>query len=219
MKKLVLIILSITFLLTNSVFAEEELQENIDTNTNINQFIYNPYSETWSLGNATEDSDIQLTKQLVEAGVNYTQFFYNDGSLAATLNTDYEFIRNGKLYGVNNNELKFYEIIYNGEYFEEIPIGADEIQNLFPDTELIRLSQIDSDHKMWLSKPIFKKKDFLFINDSNKSYYKLTPRVKKLQQSEIKGLITIPYYGMFTLDHYGEYKGKIRIYIRGQKWF
>ena len=75
MKKLVLIILSITFLLTNSVFAEEELQENIDTNTNINQFIYNPYSETWSLGNATEDSDIQLTKQLVEAGVNYTQFF------------------------------------------------------------------------------------------------------------------------------------------------
>ena len=218
MKKLVLILISAIILLTNTAFAEET-EENLTTNTNNNQLVFNPYSETWSFGNATEDSDIQLTKQLIEGASNYTQFFYNDGSLAATLNTDYEFIRDGRLYGINNNELKFYEIIYNGEYFEEVEIDASEVQNLFPDTELIRLSQIDSDNKMWLNKPLFKKKDFLFINDSDKSYYKLTPRVKKLQQSEIKGLITIPYYGMFTLDHYGEYKGKIRIYIRGKKWF
>lgn len=213
MKKIFFTLMTIAFLSLNNIFAEE-VQEISETQPNISQFIYNPYSETWRTGDVTEDSDVLLNKQLIEGASSYTQFFYSDNTIAGTLNTDYEFIKNGKLYGINNNELKFYEIIFNGDYFEEIELNVEEVQKLFPDTEIIRLSQIDSDNKMWLSKPMFKKKDFLFINDSDKSYYKLTPKMKKLQQSEIKGLITIPFYGMFTLNHFGEYKGKIRIYIR-----
>lgn len=213
MKKIFFTLITVTFLSVNNIYAEE-VQEISEPQSNVSQFIYNPYSETWSTGNVAEESDILLNKQLFEGASTYTQFFYKDGTIAATLNTDYEFIKNGKLFGVNNSELKFYEIIYNGEYFEEIELNVEEIQNLFPNVEIIRLSQIDNDNKMWLSKPMFKKKDFLFINDSNKSYYKLTPKMKKLQQSEIKGLITIPFYGMFTLNHFGEYKGKIRIYVR-----
>ena len=198
---------------TPLVYSNEDINQSEDI-CNIHQAVYNPNTQSWTTNEVKDDNEIILTKKTFEGASTYSQLFYPDERLALTLTSDFEFIKDGMLVGVDNNNLKFNQIIFNGEYFEEIPMTVQEVQKLFPNLEIIQLSLIDSDHKMWLSKPFFKKKDFLFINDSNKSYYKLTPRMKSLQKNDIKGIITIPFFGFFTLDHYGEYKGKIRIYVR-----
>ena len=198
---------------TPLVYSNEDINQSEDI-CNIHQAVYNPNTQSWTTNEVKDDNEIILTKKIFEGASTYSQLFYPDERLALTLTSDFEFIKDGMLVGVDNNNLKFNQIIFNGEYFEEIPMTVQEVQKLFPNLEIIQLSLIDSDHKMWLSKPFFKKKDFLFINDSNKSYYKLTPRMKSLQKNDIKGIITIPFFGFFTLDHYGEYKGKIRVYVR-----
>ena len=198
---------------TPLVYSNEDINQSEDI-CNIHQAVYNPNTQSWTTNEVKDDNEIILTKKTFEGASTYSQLFYPDERLALTLTSDFEFIKDGILVGVDNNNLKFNQIIFNGEYFEEIPMTVQEVQKLFPNLEIIQLSLIDSDHKMWLSKPFFKKKDFLFINDSNKSYYKLTPRMKSLQKNDIKGIITIPFFGFFTLDHYGEYKGKIRVYVR-----
>ena len=212
LKKLILFFF-LFLISTPLVFSNEDNIQNEDI-CNIYQAVYDLNTQSWTTDETIDDNKIVLSKKTFEGASSYSQLFYPDEKLALTLTSDFEFIKDGMLVGVDNNNLKFNQIIFNGEYFEEIPMTVQEVQKLFPDLEIIQLSLIDSDHKMWLSKPFFKKKDFLFINDSNKSYYKLTPRMKSLQQSEIKGIITIPFFGFFTLDHYGEYKGKIRIYVR-----
>ena len=198
---------------TPLVYSNEDINQSEDI-CNIHQAVYNLNTQSWTTGSVTDTNEIVLTKKTFEGASTYSQLFYPDERLAITLASDFEFIKDGMLVGVDNNNLKFNQIIFNGEFFEEIPMTVQEVQKLFPDLEIIQLSLIDSDHKMWLSKPFFKKKEFLFINDSNKSYYKLTPRMKSLQKNDIKGIITIPFFGFFTLDHYGEYKGKIRVYVR-----
>lgn len=204
----VLFFLLLTF---HSVMAEEVREIADDTQTKL---FYNIDTNVWSEDYAVNDNHIVITKKIIDSASSYIQLFYPDESLALTLASDLISIRKGVLVGINNNELRFSKIVYEDGYFEEIPITALEVQKLFPETEVVRLSLLDSDNKMWLEKPFFKKKDFLFVNDSNKSYYKLTPKFKKIQKSEIKCMFTIPCFGMFTLTHFGERNGKIRIYVR-----
>lgn len=216
MKKFLLILLSLFLMNFLIVFAEENSEEvnEYDAIHNIYQAVYNPETNLWSKEASLEYDEIILTKKTIEGASTYSQLFYSDERLALTITSDFDFIKDGRFIGVDNNNLKFNEIIYNGDTFEEVPLSLLDIQKLFPDTELLRLSQIDADHKMWIHKPLFKKKEFLIVNDSDKSYYKLAPKMKLLQKSEIKGLITIPTYGFYTFTHFGEYKGKIRIYVR-----
>lgn len=216
MKKFLLILLSLFLMNFSFVFAEENIEKinEYDAIHNIYQAVYNPETNIWTADKVVDEENIILTKKTIEGASAYSQLFYPDERLALTLTTDFEFIKDGRFIGIDNNNLKFYEVIYNGDYFEEVPLSLLEIQKLFPDTEILRLSQIDADHKMWIHKPLFKKKEFLIVNDSDKSYFKLTPKMKLLQKSEIKGLIIIPTYGFYTFTHFGEYKGKIRIYVR-----
>lgn len=216
MKKTLLILFSLFLINFSASYAEEITNESNEVvlYENIYQAVYNPETNLWSKEASLEESEIILTKKTIEGASTYSQLFYSDERLALTITSDFDFIKDGRFVGVDNNNLKFNEIIYNGDTFEEVPLSLLEIQKLFPDIELLRLSQIDADHKMWIHKPLFKKKEFLIVNDSDKSYYKLAPKMKLLQKFEIKGLITIPTYGFYTFTHFGEYKGKIRIYVR-----
>ena len=67
---------------------------------------------------------------------------------------------------------------------------------------------------MWLHKPLFKKKTILLVNDTDRYFHKITCKSKNIQDSEIKGLITIPRYGIIRFTHFGKHKGKLTFYIR-----
>ena len=208
MKKICFLLLAMFIFLP--VFADIEDFDYVDDGQ---QITYNQYNDFWTIGGVNED-DIVLYKKLYDGAGSYSQYLDSDDKIIFTLTTNLEFVKDGVLYAINNDEFKYYRIVCNGQSFEEIPLSYGEIQELFPDVNIISLTLIDDDNKMWIHKPIGQKKKILFINDSDKYFHKLAPKCIKAQDEKIKGLVTISRYGIYNFTHFGERDGKLTIYVR-----
>lgn len=208
MKK-VLVVLSL-LVGCNFVFANPNPYDVI---YNEYQAVYTPSENTWSAGGLADDR-IVFTKEVVEGAGSYSRYNYEDGSLAFALSTDCEIIKDGNLIVVDNNLLRYYRIIYDNGSFEQVPMSAEEVQQIFPDAELFKVSNIDNDGKTWLHKPLLKKKTILLFNDTDRFFHKITCKSKNAQDSDIKGLITFSRYGIYRFKHFGKHKGELVFYIR-----
>ena len=175
--------------------------------------VYSKASSMWSNLESAED-DIVLKKTLIEGVGSHSIYNKEDGSLAFALSTNYEFVKDGKLIIVDNDLLKYYEMIYDADSFKQRELTEAEIQEIFPDYEVFRISQIDSDNKIWIHKPFGKNRKLVLVNDTDRFFHRISCRWKNVQDSEIKGLISISRYGIITFKHFGERDGKLIFYIR-----
>lgn len=208
MKKVFLVLL--TLLVCNFSYAEDNLHNAI---RNEDTIVYSLEDSSWKRFSGEEDGII-ITKQLVEGTGSCSIYNNADGTLAFALATDYELINDGKLIIVDNNMLKYYKLLYNGESFEQVLLSEDEVKSIFPDVEIYKLSCVDSDGKMWLHKPLGKQRNLLLFNDTDRCFHSLNTLSKGVQDSEIKGLIKINKYGIIRFSHFGERDGKLVFYIR-----
>lgn len=208
MKKILLILLS--FLFSATAFAEENIHNAIYNNDKVFCSVLDSSWATVGIG----EGKLVLIKQLDEGTGSCSIYNYEDGTLAFALATDYELINNNKLIVIDNNLLKYYKIVYNGQSFEQIPLTENEIKELFPQAEIFKISWIDSDDKMWLHKPFLKQRTLILVNDTDRCFHKLNTNSKNVQDSEILGLITINKYGRIKFSHFGERDGKLVFYIR-----
>lgn len=214
MKKFLLILLSLFLINFSFVYAEENIEEIPNNFINHNDKIfYSELNNTWHT-ELLEDENLVLKKTLYEGAGSYSIYNKEDGSLAFALATDCELINNGKLIIVDNNVLKYYKLEYNNGSVEQIELTDEEIQEIFPQAEIFKLSQIDSDNKIWLHKPFKKQRTLILVNDTNKFFHGITCKSKNVQDPEIKGLIKISRYGIIRFTHFGEYKGSLTFYIR-----
>lgn len=204
MKKIIYSFL--TFLFVHFSVCAQEI-------TNDTTVYYSEFMNAWSIENMAGDS-LVLTKKLIEGTGSYSLYNYSDGSLAFALTTDCEFIKDDKLIIIDNNLLKYYKLVFNGNGFEQIELSLEEIEKIFPDTSILKISEIDPDNKMWIHKPLFKNKKILLVNDTDRYFHKISCKSKNIQDSKIKGLITISRYGIFKFKHYGQRDGKLIFYIR-----
>ena len=204
MKKFLLFLM--LFIGTNIVFASE-----FEAVLNDQQVFFS--TQGWSK-EANIDNSRVLTKKSQEGIGAYSQYLYSNGDIAFTLATDKEFIYQNKLITVKDDTLSFCQIINNDDEFVEIPLSLPEVQEVFADAEMIRMSLFCEDGKIWIHKPLFKKKKFLLINDTNNYYSGLHSKSKLEQDELVKGLINIHRYGIFTLKHYGKHDGELKIYVR-----
>lgn len=193
-----------------SVYALSLEEEFIDADSEV---VYSISDSIWRREKISDD-DIVLKKTLIEGAGSYSIYNYEDESLAFALATPCELIRNGNLLIVDNNLLKYYKLIYDGQGFEQVILSAEEVQKLFPEADLLRTSFIESDDKIWIHKPFLKKKTILLFNDTDGFYHQITCKSKNVQKSEIKGLLTIPRYGIIRFTHYGKRNGKLIFYVR-----
>ena len=213
MKK-VLLSLFLLFGLTNFTFAEEIMEENPHNIIRHNdKILYSQLNSTW-FKEPQDGEELVFIKNLYEGAGSYSIYNKEDGSLAFALATDCELINNGKLIIIDNNVLKYYKLEYNNGSVEQIELTDEEIQEVFPQAEIFKLSQIDSDNKIWLHKPFKKQRTLILVNDTNKFFHGITCKSKNVQDSEIKGLIKISRYGIIRFTHFGEYKGSLTFYIR-----
>ena len=209
MKK-ILICLTL-FLSFNSVFATENPHNAV---YNGDQVFHSNYDSKWSLIDVNTNDKLVLTKELFDGTGSCSTYKNIDNSLAFALSTDFEIIKNGNLIVVDNNLLKYSKIIYNGETFELMPLCDEEIKQAFPDAEIYKMSWIDNDNKMWLHKPLLKKRKLLLVNDTDNFYHQFSCKYKNVQDPEIKGLITINRYGIFRFKHFGKRNGELTFYVR-----
>ena len=208
MIKVFLIIFLLLF--CSPLFANENPHNAI---FNEDKVIYSLISSKWTKDNSGTDKII-LTKQLVEGTGSCSVYKYEDESLAFALATDYELLNNGKLIIIDNNLLKYYKMIFDGENFEQVLMSDEEIREAFPQAEIFKLSWVDSDNKIWIHKPFLKQRILILVNDTESCFHKLNTKSKNVQDSEIKGLIRINKYGRIKFSHFGERDGKLVFYIR-----
>ena len=208
MKKVLLSLLLFSF--SSTVFADENTFNLIK---NEDKVFYSQENSIWLKEPETNNEQI-LTKTLFEGAGSYSIYNKEDGSLAFALATDCELINNGKLIIVDNNILKYYKLEYNGRSIEQIELTDEEIQEVFPEAEIFKLSQIESDNKIWLHKPFRKERTLILVNDTDKFFHGINCKSKNVQNPEIKGLIKISRYGIIRFTHFGEYKGSLTFYIR-----
>ena len=208
MKKVLLSLLLFSF--SSTVFADNNTLNLIK---NEDKVFYSQENSIW-LKEPENNNEQILTKTLFEGAGSYSIYNKEDGSLAFALATDCELINNGKLIIVDNNILKYYKLEYNDGSIEQIELTDEEIQGVFPEAEIFKLSQIESDNKIWLHKPFRKERTLILVNDTDKFFHGINCKSKNVQNPEIKGLIKISRYGIIRFTHFGEYKGNLTFYIR-----
>lgn len=179
------------------VFADNI--EPVGVNT---QVTYSPEANVWNNGSMSEDR-IVLTRKVVDGTGSYSQYLYNDGKEAFTLGSNYEFLCSGKLIAVHNAELKFFEVIYKDSDFSETSLDIDEVQKLFPDAKILRISQF-KDGKMVVKKPLFEKAKYLLLNDTDEYFHKYSFKPSKVKHTPIAGLIETSKSGKITFSHYNQ---------------
>jgi len=207
MKRLLLFLL-LFFSLQTSCLGISEMEIIVDENF----VIYSPLTESWSTGGIIPDG-IVLSKKVQYGNGAYSEYFHHNNKLAFALTSDCEFVKNGTLVSVNNNELKYSKIIYSDNKFVEVSLTSDELKNIFPEAEIIEMSNFKL-NKLSIKKPLFEKKNVLLVNNTKKYYYNPTCTLPKSQTSPIKGFITLYKYGKYSFKHFGEHKGNFLIQVK-----
>lgn len=164
------------------------------------QVVYNPTTKVFSTGGMAP-SRIIMTKKTSAGSGGYSEYYLPNGRLEFTTGGNFEFIDNGKLISVHNADLKFYRIVYeDGKYIETLLKDSD-LKKIFPDAEIIKISQF-KDNSITINKKIFTKKKVLLINDTNGYFYKYSYKPKKIADSYITSLLTLKMPGKITFAHY-----------------
>lgn len=200
-----IIILSILFL-CSPVFAG-----NMEPVLNNTKLFYSPKSNLFSIGKSN-DGDISISKKTSTGTGNYSIYSFSDNNEPTMLGSDYEFVFNGRLITCHNAELKIYELVYNGKNFEEKQLTDAQIQEIFPNAEIIKISQFNQDKKLTVKKHFLKKKDFLLLNDTKEYFHKYSFHPQSVKISPVGGLFKVSSIGKITFSHFGQ--DKYTIYVK-----
>lgn len=200
-----IIILSILFL-CSPVFAG-----NMEPVLNNTKLFYSPKSNLFSIGKSN-DGDISISKKTSTGTGNYSIYSFSDNNEPTMLGSDYEFVFNGRLITCHNAELKIYELVYNGKNFEEKQLTDEQIQEIFPNAKIIKISQFNQDKKLTVKKHFLKKKDFLLLNDTKEYFHKYSFQPQSVKISPVGGLFKAASIGKITFSHFGQ--DKYTIYVK-----
>lgn len=176
------------------------------------QAVYTPSAQTWTTGGMA-DGRIVLTKKTTEGSGNYSEYHYGNGKLAISLHSNFEFIKDGRLIAVDNAGLKYYEVTYNGKNFVEKKLCPDELHKLFPNAEIVKISQF-TNNEYTVKKEVFQNKTLLLVNDTDKYFHKYSFSPKSVQQTDIKGLVKISHFGKIKFSLYGDKNNMLVIRVK-----
>lgn len=178
------------------------------------QAVYIPKINRWSTAGMAPGR-ILLTKKTSIGTGNYSEYYYGNGKLAIALKSNFEFILDEKLYGVDNAGLKYYQITYNKKTkkFTEKQLSEKELQKLFPNAEIVKISQF-TNNEITIKKQAFKDKEILLLNDTDKYFHKYTYKPAKVQPTDIKGLIKVKHIGTVKFSLFGDKTTMLTIKVR-----
>jgi len=128
---------------------------------------YNPSSKTWSRNLGLNDQ--VFSKHMTTGSGGYSEYKTKDNFYDT--DSTYEFLYGGKLYGYNGHTLKFFELLFDGEKFEHRDLTKEEVQFLFPSVKILLVSEFEN-NELTVKLPIFRKKDFMLLNDTDREFYK-----------------------------------------------
>lgn len=192
MKKIFLTLL-ILFSVTLNAYSFDFVENNV---------YYNLQTLKWS-SQRTTAKDIKLFYKLYPTSGGYSEYYNNKGKLAIGPFSNKEFIYNGNLIGIDNGNLKLICYYYDNGFFRNKELDTATVNNLFPNAEIIKISQFQNNTITLYKKP-FEQKQYLIINDTNNNYYKYQFKPANISNENVNGLITVNKFGKITFSHYGD---------------
>lgn len=210
MKK-ILIALFILLTICSKAYSFDYIQEK-------QHVFYNLKTKKWST-EQTSPKDIRLTYKMFVGSGGFSEYYNNKGKLAIGPFSNMEFIHNGDFIGVDNGNMKFVKYVYNNGYFEPVILDETYIQKLFPNIEILKISQFQN-NEITIHKKNFEKKNYLILNDTKRNFYKYSYKPSKVKKTYIAGLIDVYKFGKIVFSHYGtdsELYPALRIYVKRQK--
>lgn len=192
MKKIFLTLL-ILFSVTLNAYSFDFVENNV---------YYNLQTLKWS-SQRTTAKDIKLFYKLYPTSGGYSEYYNNKGKLAIGPFSNKEFIYNGNLVGIDNGNLKLICYYYDNGFFRNKELDTATVNNLFPNAEIIKISQFQNNSITLYKKP-FEQKQYLIINDTNNNYYKYQFKPANISNENVNGLITVNKFGKITFSHYGD---------------
>lgn len=192
MKKIFLTLL-ILFYVTLNAYSFDFVENNV---------YYNLQTLKWS-SQRTTAKDIKLFYKLYPTSGGYSEYYNNKGKLAIGPFSNKEFIYNGNLIGIDNGNLKLICYYYDNGFFRNKELDTATVNNLFPNAEIIKISQFQNNSITLYKKP-FEQKQYLIINDTNNNYYKYQFKPANISNENVNGLITVNKFGKITFSHYGD---------------
>ena len=115
---------------------------------------------------------------------------------------NYDFNIGEREFSYNPDTLKFIE--------SSITLSPQEVQDLFPDYQIILISKFDKDKKYTIKNSLFGTKKVLLLNDDTRTFHKFyiyptssRNEFKEFKNGEIKSLITIYGKKNVRLKHAG----------------
>lgn len=192
MKKIFLTLL-ILFSVTLNAYSFDFVENNV---------YYNLQTLKWSTQRTTA-KDIKLFYKLYPTSGGYSEYYNNKGKLAIGPFSNKEFIYNGNLIGIDNGNLKLICYYYDNGFFRNKELDTATVNNLFPNAEIIKISQFQNNSITLYKKP-FEQKQYLIINDTNNNYYKYQFKPANISNENVNGLITVNKFGKITFSHYGD---------------
>ena len=176
------------------------------------QAVYHTEQNIWNKDGKADDSII-LTKKTTSGTGGYSQYYYSDGKIALPLSSNFEFLHKGRLIAINNADLEYNEIVYSHGIFMEKPLSVEDVQKIFPDAEIVKISQF-KDGKIKIKKGWFKQKTVLLYNDTDLYFYKYSYSPdNSIKNPYVTGLITLKKRGKITFSHYGDKEDMLTIYV------
>lgn len=183
-----------------------------------NSVYYNLQTQKWSLNRQTP-KDVKLIYKMYSASGGYSEYYNNRGKLAIGPFSNREFIDDGNLIGIDNGNLKLIKYYYDNGYFRNSILDEGYIEKLFPEIEIIKLSQFVNNEITIYKKPLEQKK-ILILNDTKNNYYKYTFKPANIEDKDITGLITVRKFGKIVFSHYGddnEFFPALKIHVKRSK--
>ncbi len=128
---------------------------------------FNPTTKEWSRNLGL--NDYVFTKHVTVGSGGYTELTLGDKTFDT--NSTYEFTFQSRLFAYNAHQLKFFELGFDGENFVKRDLAKEEVQMFFPDVEILSISEF-KDNEIEVKLPIFRKKAFMLLNDTERDFYK-----------------------------------------------
>ena len=194
MKKMLLTFVVLN-LFVSSVFAYEYIKPK-------ESVFYNVKNSTWTM-EKNDENDIQLKNKSFIGSGGFAEYYYLDGKLAIGPEDNISFVNDGKFIGINSQELKFYKFLYQDGEFKKQLLTVDEVQELYPDYSIIRVSDFKN-NEITIYKKYFSKKNILLLNDTNQSFYKYNYKPSSVNPEYIKPFVKLSHAGKIVFSHYGE---------------
>lgn len=151
------------FIMTVSGAYSAPIHSDIADNTTV---YYSPLDRKWSSVPTT--ASIPLTKRYTVGANRFSEYVVS--GLAHDANSTQEFFYKGDLIGYNKNTLKFHRLYFEEGTLRTEQLNEKEIQELFPEATIIRISQF-TDNTIKLKRKFFENKTYLLMNDTNKMFY------------------------------------------------